>query len=313
MTGILGALAIACIPTPATRSEPASDDKTVAAEAPAWPWNEEAVLATCRLKPPPGYEKRKQRDLDQVPAFVLPDREDALVSDPYRTNRGDYGMGWTRPDADYFARIPKEAREIPESLAGLPVVKFNNAQIEGLREIYFREHGAYDQWFLWDRTRKVRACIAIQRETKRIHFFEYGFDRHRLVRDPSMTNCFQCHASGPRLIRTYMIAKVHQPTLDAFNKRLLGYGAVDFGDSIDAKRLGPAVADPRCVACHNDVLRGRLYLPHADMMRYYLNDLHAMPPGASLDKPASDKALRALLHDWRAWQHSRTRSKPTAS
>jgi hypothetical protein len=232
-----------------------------------------------------------------------------LISDPYRTNRGDLGMGWTRLDAEYYARIPKAAREVPESLAGLPVVKFNNAQIEGIREIRFRDHGEYDQWFLWDRTREVRACIAVHRETKRIYFFEYLFNKHKLARDPSMTNCFQCHASGPRLIRSYMVAKVDRPTMDRFNKRILSYGAVNFGDSIDPKRIGPALADSRCIGCHNNEHRGKLYLVHADMIGYYLKDLHAMPPSAGIDKPAADKLLGALLHNWRVWERSRPAQK----
>ncbi len=289
----------------AVRSAPASGDETVVAQAPSRPWNEETILGTCRLKPPPGYGKREQRDLDQVAAFALPKREKSLISDPYGTNRGDFGMGWTRLDADYYARIPKAAREIPESLAALPVVKFNNAQIEGMREIRFREHGEYDQWFLWDRTREVRACIAVHRETKRIYFFEYLFNKHKLVRDPSMTNCFQCHASGPRLIRSYMVTKVDRAAMDRFNQRILSYGAIDFGDSIDPKRLGPALSDGRCAGCHNNVHRGRLYVVHADMIRYYLKDLRAMPPSAGVEKAAADTLLRTLLHNWRNWEKGR--------
>ena len=38
-------------------------------ELTARPWNEEAVLATCRLKPPAGYEKRKQHEEQEMGHF----------------------------------------------------------------------------------------------------------------------------------------------------------------------------------------------------------------------------------------------------
>jgi hypothetical protein len=200
-------------------------------------------------------------------------------------------MGWALPDRQYTASIPLEAKTIPRDLSALPVLRFNNLEIHGERELRWRKHGEYDQWFLRDVTRKLNALMAIHRSTKRIYFFEYRWKEGHVVYDQSTESCYSCHASGPRLVRTYDLPKVDRTVLAEFNRKLLAYGTAQFGDSVEPARLGPSLADARCVNCHDGATRGRLYAMHLPTLGYYLHTLHAMPPEA----PLSSDAARALI------------------
>lgn len=163
-------------------------------------------------------------------------------------------MGWRLPDREYTESIPLEAKMIPRNLSALPGLRFNNLEIRGERELRWRSHGEYDQWFLHDSTRKLNALMAIHRQSKRAYFFEYRWKSGHVVYDQSTESCYSCHVSGPRLIRTYDLGKVDTTRLGEFNRRLLSYGVVDFGDSVDRERLGPPLADERCITCHNGTL-----------------------------------------------------------
>src|SRR5947209_7962232 len=43
------------------------------------------------------------------------------------------GMGWRWPDAEYFARIPEEAKRLPDDWSVLPSVRFQNTDVGGMR------------------------------------------------------------------------------------------------------------------------------------------------------------------------------------
>jgi hypothetical protein len=191
-------------------------------------------------------------------------------------------MGWTRPDRDYWQHIPPAARQILPDWSRLPVVRFTNTELGGVREVHLRQTQAYDQWLLRDPLHGLTACISVQRATRRVYFMElaqqpdgtWGFTR-------AHDNCYSCHPSGPRVIRPLEEPRVDRRTLERFNRRLLAYGACDFGDSVDAEARGEPRDDARCSGCHDGVRRGRLYQAHARPILFKTTQERTMPPSAT--------------------------------
>src|SRR5439155_18932494 len=85
--------------------------------------------------------------------------------------------------------------------------------------------------------------------------------------------------------------KTDAAQLKEFDRRLLSYGAANFGNSIDPSRLGPALDNARCVGCHDGHTRGRLYAIHLATVAYYTPTLRAMPPGAPLSPEAAKRLI----------------------
>jgi hypothetical protein len=247
----------------------------------------------CLLPPPPGYLDTPQKHLRQQTPFSLTLGERALLLFPHAPHLMGQTMGWKLPDRQYTEAIPLDAKTIPSELTGMPVLRFNNIEIQGERELRWRNHKAYDQWFLRDVTRKLDAVMSIHRETRKAYFFEYQRVGGKTTYMRSTESCYSCHASGPRLVRTYALPKVDSATLAEFNRKLLSYGAADFSDSVDPHRLGPALADERCSGCHNGQRRGRLYPIHLPTVAYYTHRLRAMPPGDPLDATAAGQLITA--------------------
>lgn len=266
-----------------------ADRAPAALEAPL-----DTVLKSCLLPTPAGYVASPQVHQRQMLPFELSAEQRARLLFPYAPELAGRSMGWTRSDREYTAAIPLEAREIPRDLSALPVLRFNNLEIHGERDLRWRAHGEYDQWFLHDVTRKLDALMTIHRETRRVYFFEYHWQGPRPRYDQSTESCYSCHVSGPRLVRTYDLPKVDLARLAEFNRKLLSYGAADFGDSLDPARLGPPLSDARCTPCHDGRTRGKLYAQHSATIAYYLDTLRLMPPAAPLSAPEARRLLGAL-------------------
>ena len=192
------------------------------------------------------------------------------------------GMGWAVPDAEYWRQMPAGARSIPTDWSGLSAIRFTNTQIGGQREICLSVQGDYDLWLLRDPLHEVTACISIHRPTRRVWFLEISRTESgawvpKRAKDP----CYSCHPSGPRLVRP-----LAEPELDAlhvtqFNRRMLSYGACDFGESVNQAARGPVIADGRCSGCHNGTDRGKLYGIHGRLIRFKTEQEATMPPEES--------------------------------
>ncbi len=201
---------------------------------------------------------------------------------------GSTDMGWRWRDAAYYGRIPPEARQVPVDWSQLPVVRFENTQLGGVREVRLRETHHYDQWLLNDSKHKLRACISIERSTRRVYFFEIKPDgKGSFRRDASTDNCYSCHPSGPRVIRTFPRPPADERILIAFNRRILSYSACDFWGSEVTRWRGKPWPDPRCAGCHNGVDRGRLYAIHRTAIRFKLDEEQSMPPAFTAPQPRS--------------------------
>ncbi|HZT40736.1 MAG TPA: hypothetical protein VFA07_01035 [Chthonomonadaceae bacterium] len=189
------------------------------------------------------------------------------------------GMGWALPDRTYWQRIPSAAQQIPKDWSGLPVVRFPNAELGGIREIRLRAGPEYDQWLLKDPLHGLTACISVQRITHRVYFMEIARKQDGSWHlQPSQDNCYSCHPSGPRVIRPLEEAHVDPATLARFNRRILAYGACDFGSSVDPALRGEPVTDTRCTGCHDDVRRGKLYAINARAIHFKMDLEDSMPP-----------------------------------
>jgi hypothetical protein len=296
----LGSLLFLLLLGPGVLEAPASP---VPSEAPSLAGSDaERLLSACLQPPPPGYVVSPQRHQRQrVPVPVTPAQWARLLF-PYSPELAGRTMGWVVPDREYVAGIPWEAKVLPADLSALPVLRFNNLEIHGEREVRWRSTGEYDQWFLHDATRRFDAVMAIHRETRRVYFFEYGSQGGRRVYRQSKESCYSCHASGPRLVRTYTLEKVDAARLAEFNRKLLSYGAADFGDSIDPARLGPALDDARCAGCHDGRTRGHLYAMNLPTVGYYLQTLRAMPPGAPLSPTEAENLIATQFRRYEASQ-----------
>lgn len=296
---LLAGLATAGAPVDAERNpHPAAAPATFPANV--------GSLPACLLPPPAGYVASPQKAERQRAPIPLTAEERARLLFPQHPELAGRTMGWTLPDREYTAAIPLEAKVVPRDLSALPVLRFNNLEIHGERELRWRSHGEYDQWFLHDVTRKLHALMTIHRQTKRVYFFEYRWKEGRVVYDQSTESCYSCHASGPRLVRTYDLPKVDPTVLGEFNRKLLSYGAAQFGDSVDPVRLGPPLDDARCTGCHDGATRGRLYAMHLPTLGYYLQTLRSMPPGAPLDPDAARALIIRQYHRFVAAPESGT-------
>lgn len=184
-------------------------------------------------------------------------RFDALLPASHRS------MGWKQSDEEYWRATPTEARSVPADWSQMPAVKFTNSEIGGTREIRFRKTPHFDQWLLKDPLHDLTAFISVDRATRRAYFGEVTrSERAGFAREGTFDKCYVCHASGPRVIRPLNDKGVNKKTLAKFNKRLLEYGACNFGDTVDPDTRGPEYADVRCTSCHDGRSRGKLYLIH---------------------------------------------------
>lgn len=207
-------------------------------------------------------------------------RIQSLLPDAMLSSQGAHqGMGWALPDRQYWDYIPQAARRIPRVWSRLPVVRFTNTELGGVREIRLWRGPEYDQWLLNDPLHALTACISIQRTTRRIYFMEITRGKEgRWDFKGSQDFCYSCHPSGPRVIRPLAEPRVDLSTLTRFNRLLLSYGACDFGDSVDTASRGEAETDARCLGCHNDKLRGKLYEVHTRPIVFKTRHEQTMPP-----------------------------------
>lgn len=272
------------------------------------------ALAAVACAPPAGVDDRAPAG-DMVELSVLAYDEPAHL------------MGFAVDDASYLARIPPQARTVPASVltgrffydsdadhqrgiddpdAPIPaegIVAFRSYEAAGdfdyaVRRIGRGASGDYEQWYLLDVTRYLRAVIAVHRETRRAYFFEIiGVDevgdRYHYIKGGD--HCYKCHASG---LRTISVRDgdplVDRARLEALNRDILDHGVVDFADDIDRVGLGEPIG--ACVDCHDGEQRGRLYPVHHEMIRYRVETSREMPPDGPLS-PAAAATLMAGICD----------------
>ena len=187
-------------------------------------------------------------------------------------------MGWRWRDRDYYRRVPAEARQLPPDWTRYPGVRFENTELGGTRRIWLHETPHFDQWLLSDPEHELRACLAVERTTRKVYFFEVKRRRGAWVQAKADDNCYSCHPSGPRVIRTIPGKGVDAALLGEFNRRILAYGACDFWGSEVTRYRGKPWSDSRCTTCHNGTARGRLYQIHRDPIRFKLTAERSMPP-----------------------------------
>jgi hypothetical protein len=197
----------------------------------------------------------------------------------------DGGMGWAVPDADYWSRMPAEARAIPIDWSRLPALRFTNTQVDGEREVRLSVQGDYDLWLLLDPLHQLAACISVHRPTRRVWFIEIarGADGRwepKRAKDP----CYACHASGPRVVRPLAAERVDSQRLAQFNRRILSYGACDFGDAVNMATRGEPRGDARCGGCHDGIRRGKLYGVHDRLIKFKVDQEQTMPPYGATPK-----------------------------
>jgi hypothetical protein len=197
------------------------------------------------------------------------------------------GMGWAEPDPEYWQRIPAAAKTIPPDWSALPVVRFTNTDVGGLREVRLRQGPEYDQWLLRDPLRHLTACISVHRRSRRVYFMEVqrrsdGQWGLRVAAD----QCYSCHPSGPRVIRPFNEPQIDRPTLAAFNRRILSYGACDFGPELDDGLRWQPLDHSSCAGCHDGVRRGRLDAVHRRAIRFKIEREETMPPSYEPGSPS---------------------------
>ena len=94
-------------------------------------------------------------------------------------------------------------------------------------------------------------------------------------------------ASGPRVIRPLDEPQVDRKTLAAFNRRILSYGACDFGDSVPEEQQFRSIDNTECAGCHDGARRGRLYAVHRPMILFKLDREGTMPVTLPVRRAAS--------------------------
>ena len=237
--------------------------------------DEEAVLRN-----PFPSDSASRRLIQDLIAHEQSRRWEAFLPAEQRTRVPDNGgMGWAVSDAEYWRRMPPEARAIPIDWSRLGAFRFTNTQISGQREIRLSVQGEYDLWLLRDPLHELLACISVHRPTRRVWFMEItrsetGAWIPLRAKDP----CYSCHPSGPRVIRPLAEPGMDRDGLDRFNRRILSYGACDFGDTVDRRTRGEPYVDDRCDGCHNGSDRGKLYGIHARLIRFKKEQQETMPP-----------------------------------
>ena len=228
-------------------------------------------------------------------------------------------MGFAVDDYQYLQAIPLEARTVPigvlagtwfydseddyernlvhpdEPVAAHDVVAFRSYEAAGDTDYVVRRmrrgvSGDYEQWYLLDVSRFIRAVVSIHRDTRRVFFFEIiGVE---LANDEKQyfakggDHCYRCHPSGLRTIAP----RADDPLVDwelvgRFNDEILAQGVSDFGADVDRDALGQPIE--ACQECHDGDNRGALYPIHHRMIRYRL-EASAMPPDDPL--PAAQAA-----------------------
>jgi len=252
---------------------------TIAANSfPARPF-EPTPLEESLIKQPFASENARQHlhraDLDLEPLRPMPRSLKRLqLPEPERND-----MDFRLPDREYWRAIPPEARQVPSNWKPFPVVRFDNTEIGGRRDIRLHTTPNYDQWLLQDYAHHVTACISVQRKTRRIYFMQFSRTRNGSLRfKVADDNCYSCHPSGPRIIRPFVEPIVNLPTLRQFNERILSYHACDYGNTIDPAIRGEPLHLPACVGCHNGVNRGVLYQTHIPTVQFKMHDEQTMPP-----------------------------------
>lgn len=228
-------------------------------------------------------EARLRADLE--PLEKAPRVRDLLPSGDQTRPAGARVMGWAQPDEVYWRNIPLAARTIPTDWEHLPAVHFANTQLGGIREIRLAVGPVYDQWLLSDPRHDLTACISIERAHRRIYFMEIARGKDgQWEYHEAFDRCYSCHPSGPRVIRTFDEARVDKETLARFNRKLLAYGACDFGDTVDTDQRGAPISDAQCTGCHDGVIRGKLYAIHDRTIRFKTLHDGTMPPPLPLPR-----------------------------
>ncbi len=189
------------------------------------------------------------------------------------------GLGWSVSDQEYWRTIPAEAKRIPKNWMRLSALRFTNTELGGTRQLRYVAGEQYDYWLLNDPLHELRACMSIERNTRRIFFFEFTMDRDgKVVRKSTWDQCYTCHASGPRIIRPFDEPMVDRALLERFNRKLLSYGACDFGVSVDKAARGQRTMNPACDGCHDGKLRGMLFNVHRHLIDFKTRVDCTMPP-----------------------------------
>lgn len=199
-------------------------------------------------------------------------------------SRSSNSMGWSIPDQDYWQSIPEPARTIPVDWSRFPSVRYTNSQLGGVREVRLAIGTEYDQWLLSDPTHRLSACISVNRSTRKVYFMEIARSdspldagKAKWVFHAGFDNCYSCHPSGPRAIRPLDERGVNTSALAQFNRRILGYHACDFGNTLGPR--GEPIVDRSCMSCHNGVNRGKLYSIHQKSVDFKKDDELTMPAG----------------------------------
>jgi len=189
------------------------------------------------------------------------------------------GLGWALPDDEYWRNVPAEAKRIPEGWMRSPALRFTNSELGGIRELRLLAGHRYDYWLLNDPLHELRACMSIEKRTRRVYFFEFAIDRNgRVVRKSTWDQCYTCHASGPRIVRPFDEPMVDRAMLGRLNRKLLAYGACDFGNSVDRAARGEPLKSSTCNGCHNGVFRGKLFEVHQRLVDFKTKVDCTMPP-----------------------------------
>ena len=234
-------------------------------------------------------------------------------------------MGFATSDREYLASIPEGARRVPADLldgslffatpgdrrrtladrravtrrAGVLTVRAHETSPDGryvLRKFAFARNGDYDQWYLLDVPRFIRAVISVHRQTRQAWFFEI---RPRAGTDPveygltGKENCYSCHPTGLRkILPRDGDPEVNPRLLSEFNERIEATGRLEYGRTIRPADHGPALQE--CDECHNGDDRGRLHPTHYRAIRFKLEELRSMPPYAPLEADESEPLLAEL-------------------
>ena len=235
-------------------------------------------------------------------------------------------MGFRLPDAQYLASIPEAARRVPESLPdgsyffrtamdrdrtrkdrrwvsskpGVLSFRAYETSPDGeyvLRKIAYARKGDYDQWYLLDVPRFIRAVISVHRQTKRAYYFEIreydGPHGASFFGTSGKENCYSCHPTGLRKILPRDGDPEAAPDLLAeLNARIEDTGLVDLGGDLDFADHGGAIE--ACDERHDGTDRGRLYPTHYRAVSFKLRVLKAMPPYDPLEADEAEPLLQAL-------------------
>lgn len=248
------------------------------------------------------------------------------------TINGENSMGFEISDKDYHNSVSEEAKSLPvEFRDGLPknyrdlarqkgwkVLQYRSRTVGNPgnsqsfnRVLFFIEGNPFDKWIQFtvgdpDPTKPERLMdfISIDKRTnpKKLFFTQFYRDsngKNPHIRD-GFDKCFSCHPNGMREIAPApgSYSKEDAPNLDAFNKKMVGYGQLDWGKAINPAAYGPTRGiDQGCMKCHNGytgdkaISRGAINaLTDATHIEYKMAHELTMPPTSSKSK------MRALMY-----------------